>query len=203
MTIMPIKETIIEILPLMVKLRPVIKMTDDQFFEFCQINGDLRIERTAIGDIIIMPPTGGETGNYNAELTIELGTWNRRKKLGVVFDSNTGFKLPIGSNRSPDVSWIQLDKWNQLTPEQKQKFPPIAPDFVIELMSPTDNLKETQAKMQEYMDSGVRLGWLIYRLEKRVEIYRQGQDKEVLINPQFLSGEDVLPQFVLDLSLVW
>lgn len=186
-----------------INLEPICQMTDEQFYQLCQKNPDIMFERNPKGELIIMPPTGGETGKTNSELNAEFVFWNRQKKLGVVFDSNTGFKLPIGSNRSPDVSWIRLDRWNQLTPEQQQKFPPIAPDFVLELMSPTDNLKNTQSKMQEYVDSGVRLGWLLYRTEKRVEIYRQGKEKEVLINPQSLSGEDVLLDFVLDLSLIW
>lgn len=150
-----------------------------------------------------MPPTGGETGKRNAKLTARFVLWNEQTQLGEVFDSSTCFKLPSGSERSPDVSWIQYTRWNVLTPEQREKFPPIAPDFVLELMSPSDSLSETQAKMQEYMLAGVKLGWLFDRKTRRVEIYRQGQAKEVLNSPSSLSGEEVLPGFILDLQIVW
>ncbi|WP_449418649.1 Uma2 family endonuclease [Phormidium nigroviride] len=181
----------------------VIKITDEQFYQLCQDNPDLKFERNAKGEIIVMPPTGGETGNRNFEISVDFGIWNRQTKLGVCFDSSTCFKLPNGADRSPDVSWIKQERWDTLTPEQKEKFPPIAPDFVLELMSPTDTLKETQSKLQEYIDNGVRLGWLINRKTRRVEIYRQGQDVEVLQSPSELSGEDVLPGFVLNLQTIW
>jgi Uma2 family endonuclease len=150
-----------------------------------------------------MAPTGGETGKRNAKLTARFVLWNEQTQLGEVFGSSTCFKLPNGSDRSPDVSWIQLERWNALTPEQREKFPPIAPDFVLELMSPSDSLSVVQAKMQEYMDAGVKLGWLINRKSGRIEIYRQGQTKEVLEFPTSLSGEEILPGFVLDLQIVW
>ncbi|MDB9511126.1 Uma2 family endonuclease [Kamptonema animale CS-326] len=181
----------------------VIKITDEQFYQLCQDNPDVKFERNAKGEIIVMPPTGGETGNRNFEISVDFGIWNRQTKLGVCFDSSTCFKLPNGADRSPDVSWIKQERWDTLTPEQKEKFPPIAPDFVLELMSPTDTLKETQSKLQEYIDNGVRLGWLINRKTRRVEIYRQGQDVEVLQSPTELSGEDVLPGFVLNLQTIW
>ena len=173
------------------------------FQQICQNNPELKFELNTQGDLIIMSPTGGETGNYNAEITTEFVIWNRQKKLGKVFDSSTCFKLPLGSNRSPDVAWITLERWEQLTPEQKQTFPPIAPDFVLELMSPTDNLKDVQDKMQEYLDSGVKLGWLINPKTRIVEIYRQGQTKEFLENPRYLYGENVLVDFILDLTDIW
>jgi Uma2 family endonuclease len=150
-----------------------------------------------------MSPTGGETGNYNSEINADFVIWNRQSKLGICFDSSTCFQLPSGANRSPDVSWIEKSRWEALTPEQKQKFPPIAPDFVLELMSPTDSLKDTQDKMEEYMNNQVKLGWLINRKTRRVEIYRQGQEKEVLECPTELSGEDILPGFVLNLKTLW
>jgi len=178
-------------------------MTDDQFFDLCQKYADFKLERNAQGDLIVMPPTGGDTGNYNFELTTEFGIWNRQTKLGVGFDSSTGFKLPNGAERSPDVSWIAKDRWEALTPEQRKKFPPICPDFVLELMSASDNLAVAQVKMQEYQENGVKLGWLIQRYTKRVEIYRQGQSVEVLMSPKTLLGEDVLPGFVLDLNRIW
>jgi len=150
-----------------------------------------------------MPPTGGETSNRNAGLTAQIWVWNEQTQLGKVFDSSGGFKLPNGADRSPDASWVKLECWNALTPEQKTKFAPLCPDFVVELLSPSDSLKDTQEKMKEYRDNGARLGWLINRRTKQVEIYRQGQDVEVLENPVTLSGEDVLPGFILDLEPIW
>ncbi len=181
----------------------IVKLTDDQFYQLCQDNPDVKLERNQWGELIIMPPTGGETGNRNSELNAELVFWNRKSLLGKVFDSSTCFKLPNGSDRSPDVSWIQLERWNTLSEQQREKFPPIAPDFVLELMSPSDQLGDVQEKMQEYMAAGVRLGWLLNRKTRRVEIYRQGQEVEILDSPTCLSGEDVLPGFVLDLSIVF
>ncbi|MBW4575783.1 MAG: Uma2 family endonuclease [Aphanothece sp. CMT-3BRIN-NPC111] len=186
-----------------VNFNPIIKLTDDQFYQLCRANPDVKFERNAKGELIIMPPTGGETGNRNVEIAADFVIWNRQTKLGKVFDSSTCFKLPNDADRSPDVSWIQQERWDALTPEQKEKFPPIAPNFVLELMSPTDSLKETQSKMQEYMDNQVRLGWLINRKTRQVEIYRLGQRVEVLESPTELSGEDVLPGFVLNMQIVW
>ncbi|UKO97538.1 Uma2 family endonuclease [Nostoc sp. UHCC 0870] len=184
-------------------LNPIVKLTDDQFYQLCRKNPDVKLERNAKGEIIIMPPTGGETGNRNFEIAVEFGVWNRQHKLGVCFDSSTCFKLPNGANRSPDVAWIKKDRWDALTPEQQKKFPPIAPDFVLELMSPSDDLKDTQAKMQEYIDNQVKLGWLINPQARQVEIYRQGKPVEILDSPTKLSGEDILPGFILDLQIVW
>ena len=186
-----------------IDLSSVIKLTDDQFYELCQKNSDVKFERNAKGELIIMSPTGGETGNCNAEITIDFGIWNRQTKLGKVFDSSTGFKLPNGAERSPDVAWIKQERWDTLTSAQKEKFPPIAPDFVLELMSPSDTLRKTQDKMQEYMENQIKLGWLIDRKTSRVEIYRQGKEVEVLESPTQLSGEDVLPGFVLKMQTVW
>lgn len=180
-----------------------IKLTDEQFFQLCQDNRDLRFERNANGDLIIMPPTGGETGNRNAGITAQVWVWNDQNQLGIVFDASTGFKIPNGADCSPDASWVSLQRWNALTPEQKQKFVALCPDFVIELRSPSDNLKTIQEKMQEYIENGTRLGWLIDRQSKKVEIYRQGREVEILENPASLSGEDVLPGFVLNLVPIW
>ncbi|MCA2707828.1 MAG: Uma2 family endonuclease [Microcystis sp. M015S2] len=179
------------------------QLSDEQFFQLCQDNRDLRLERNAKGDLIIMPPTGGETGNSNAGITAQLWLWNNLNKLGVVFDSSTGFKLPNGADRSPDAAWIPLDKWQALTPQQKERFLPLSPDFVIELMSPSDNIETARKKMQEYLDNGTRLGWLINRKTREVEIYRQGQAVEILTNPESLSGENILPEFSLNLTLIW
>ncbi|MEG4984156.1 Uma2 family endonuclease [Microcoleus sp. BR0-C5] len=186
-----------------INFNSIAQITDDQFYQLCRENPDVKFERNAKGEIIVMPPTGGETGNYKFEIATDFGIWNRQTKLGICFDSSTCFKLPCGANRSPDVSWIKKERWDALTPEQKQKFPPIAPDFVLELMSPTDSLKDTQDKMQEYMNNHVKLGWLINRKTRRVEIYRQGQEMEVLECPTELSGEDILPGFVLNLKTLW
>ncbi|PSB00723.1 Uma2 family endonuclease [Merismopedia glauca] len=186
-----------------VNLNPLVEMTDEQFYWLCRANPDLKLERNSQGELIIMSPTGGETGNRNSEIGADLVFWNRRTKLGKVFDSSTCFKLPNGGNRSPDVAWVRQDSWDALTAEQKEKFPPLAPDFVLELMSPTDILTETQAKIREYMTSGVKLGWLIHRQTRTVEIYRLGHEVETLESPTTLSGEDVMPGFVLELQSVW
>lgn len=188
---------------LIVNLNPVIELTDEQFFHLCQANRDLRFERTATGELIIMSPTGGETGNRNAGLTAQVWLWNEQNKLGVVFDSSTGFKLPNGADRSPDAAWVKLERWNALTQEQQTRFLPLCPDFVVELLSPSDSLKVTQEKMKEYQENGIRLGWLINRKSRQVEIYRIGQEVEVLESPATLSGEDVLPGFVLNLEAIW
>lgn len=181
-------------------LRPALTLTDEQFAEICQNNRDLRFERTAKGELVIMAPTGGETGRRNVELAAEFVLWNRRTRMGVVFDSSTGFKLPNGSTRSPDVAWVAMERWNALTPEQQRRFVPLCPDFALELKSPSDDLADLQAKMQEYLDNGLNLGWLIDPEQQRVEIYRPGQSVETLTNPTTLSGDALLPGFVLDLA---
>ncbi|MHC5723615.1 MAG: Uma2 family endonuclease [Nostoc sp.] len=188
---------------LTVNLQSVLELTDEQFFQICQANRDLKFERTASGELIIMPPTGGETGNKNARITQQLMNWTDADGTGIAFDSSTCFKLPNGADRSPDASWIKLERWDALTEEEKQKFPPICPDFVIELLSPSDSLKVAQEKMREYIDNGVRLGWLINRKSRQVEIYRQGKEVEVLESPVTLSGEDVLQGFILNLEAIW
>ncbi len=179
------------------------KLTDEQFYQICQDNRDLRFERNVNGDMVIMPPTGGETSDRNSEINFQLRFWNKSNELGKVFESSGGFKLPNGAERSPDAAWISLEKWNNLTPKQQQKFLPLCPDFVIELRSPTDRLKSLQDKMKEYLDNGTRLGWLINRQDQQVEIYRQGREIEILDNPQTVSGEDVLPNFILNLASIW
>jgi Uma2 family endonuclease len=180
-----------------------INLTDEQFWQLCRDNDDLQFERTATGELIIMSPTGSETGERNADLIFQLQAWNRQYKLGKVFDSSSGFKLPNGADRSPDASWIKLDRWNALTSEEKERFAPLCPDFVVELMSPNDSLAKTRNKLQEYMDNGAKLGWLINRKQKQVEIYRPQEQPEILTNPETVSGVDVLPGFILDLSTIW
>jgi len=186
-----------------VNLEPITKLTRAQFYELCAANPELKLERSANGELVIMSPTGGETGAWNSDITIDLGLWNRQSGTGKAFDSSTGFSLPRGSDRSPDAAWIPIEKWNALTPAQRKKFLPLCPDFAIELLSPTDSWIKGLAKMQEYQDNGARLGWLINRKDREVEVYRIGQSKEVLQNPISLSGEDVLPEFVLSLAEIW
>lgn len=180
-----------------------INLSDEQFFQLCQRNRNLRFERNAKGDLIIMPPTGGATGNRNIEIAYQLQKWSRANQLGIAFDSSTGFRLPNGANRSPDASWITLAKWQGLTPSQREKFLPLAPDFVIELLSPSDTLKDAQGKMQEYIDNGTQLGWLINPTRKEIEVYQQGKEIDILVNSQTVSAVDVLPNFQLDLELIW
>ncbi|MBE9235783.1 Uma2 family endonuclease [Anabaena aphanizomenioides LEGE 00250] len=177
-----------------------VDLTDDQFYQLCQKNSDLKFERTAKGDLIIMPPVGGESGNREAEMIADLVFWNRQTKLGYTLSSSTIFKLPNGGDRSPDAAWIKKEHWEALTPEQKRKFPPIAPDFVIELRSATDNIETLRSKMQEYMDAGVKLGWLINPEQQQVEIYRLGKDVEIRNLPTELLGEEILPGFILNLD---
>ena len=188
---------------LTVNLESAITITDQQFYQLCRQNPDLKFERTAEGNLVIMSPTGGETGNRNGRLTQQLFNWSDNNELGIVFDSSTGFKLPNGADRSPDAAWVALERWQALTPEQQAQFVPLCPDFVVELMSPSDSLSKAQEKMTEYLDNGVRLGWLINRKERFVEIYRPNQSVEKLENPTQLSGEDVLPGFILKLSYIW
>lgn len=184
-------------------LELTLDLTDEQFFELCQKNQNLKFELNPSATLIIMSPTGGETSNRNIELSYQLQSWSRQNNLGKAFDSSGGFKLTNGAIRSPDVSWIRSDRWLSLTPQQRAKFLPLSPDFVIELRSATDSLKSLQDKMNEYRDHGVKLGWLIDPENQRVEIYRPQQEVEILDNPQSIAGEDVLPGFVLDLTFLW
>ena len=175
-------------------------ISDRTLAQLCRENPDLRFETDAQGKLIVMSPTGSESGKRNGDLFGQIWYWNRQTKLGVVFDSSTGFKLSNGATRSPDVSWIAINRWNSLSDKQKRGFAPIDPDFVIELMSPTDNLLTTQQKMNEYINCGVKLGWLINPDAKEVEIYRHGRDKEVVNHPSSLSGEELLPGLIVDLA---
>ena len=185
------------------RLELKIHLTQSQFWQLCQENDDLRFERTATGELIIMSPTGGSTGERNSDLNFQLRAWNRKNNLGKVFDSNTGFTLPNGADRSPDASWVKQESWDSLTPEEQDKFVPLCPDFVVELMSPSDSLPKTREKMFEYIENGALLGWLINRKKREVEIYRPQQEVEILANPQTISGENILPGFVLDLETIW
>ncbi len=180
-----------------------VNLTEEQFFQLCINNRNFQFERNSNGDLIIMSPTDGETSNRNAGITGQLWMWNYQNNQGIVFDSSGGFKLPNGADRSPDASWIPLEKWDNLTPQQKQRFLPFAPDFVIELLSPSDKIETTQHKMLEYLENGTKLAWLINRKTRQVEIYRQNQEVEILDQPQTLSGENILPNFVLNLETIW
>ncbi|MDJ0649036.1 MAG: Uma2 family endonuclease [Xenococcaceae cyanobacterium MO_188.B19] len=199
------------------------KITAQQFEQLATYEQEARLELTASGELIIMSPTGGSAGRKNRRLTQQLGNWTDKNGAGEAFDSSTVFVLPNGARKSPDASWVKLDRWNELTLEQQDGFPPIVPDFVIELVSASDlknqryqdlQLKMTsdpapsygareRARMQEYIDNGVKLGWLIEPKTKTVEIYRPGKSVEVLNNPKSISGEDILPGFILDLSNIF
>ena len=179
-----------------------LRVTDDQFLEIVKANPELRLERSATGELIILSPTGSEGGNYNFELGVDFGNWNRQSRTGKAFDSSSGFRLPNGAIRSPDVAWVSSDRWNALTADERKGFAPICPDFVIELMSESDTLDELQAKMREYIENGCRLGWLIHPKTKTVEIYRPDQPPETVPLSVPLSGEDLLPGFVLNLQTI-
>ncbi|MBE9228671.1 Uma2 family endonuclease [Phormidium sp. LEGE 05292] len=181
----------------------MLQVSHEQFVELALANRDLQLERTATGELIVMPPTGSETGNKNFDISGQIWYWNRQTKLGVAFDSSSGFHLPNEADRSPDAAWIRQERWDALTKEQQESFAPICPDFVLELRSKNDNMEPLRAKMREYLENGASLGWLIDRKNQKVEIYRQNRDVEVLDRPLSLSGEDVLPGFVLDLTEVW
>jgi Uma2 family endonuclease len=190
-------------MPTIIKLHPAVQMSDDQFFEFCQENPDYRFERTANQEIIVLSPTGSESGNRNANLTVQVGIWTEQNGTGLIFDSSTGFTLPNGAVRSPDIAWIQTSKWDAIPPEQRKKFAPICPDFVVELRSETDDLTMLQTKMAEYISNGALLGWLIDPIDKQVYVYQPNATMQQLNTPATLSGDPVLPGFVLDLNKIW
>ena len=174
-------------------------MSSEEFFAFCQLNDDLRIERAADGQMIIMAPTGSETGNRNSEINAEIVFWNRVHKLGVTFDSSTGFTLPNGAERAPDTAWIRKERWEALSPQEKKKFAPIAPDFVLELRSEDQSLSELREKMDEYMDCGCRLGWLIDPQNRRSYVYNENGEIQTVSFEEKLSGGEVMP----GLEVVW
>ena len=189
--------------PLTIWLEPAICMTEEQFVEFCAQNSELRIERTKEGALEIMPPAKGYTGNQNIEAAVQLAIWAKQDGRGVVFDSSEGFTLPNGAVRSPDVSWVLRSRLDAMTEEDRESFWRICPDFVIEIRSATDRLSTLQAKMQEYIDNGARLGWMIDPIGRRAYVYRPGVAVEVLDMPQTLSGEPELAGFELDLGAIW
>ena len=187
---------------LVVRMPPDVQLTDDQFFEFCQLNRDLRIERSKTGELLIMPPTDSETGNREGNLFGQLWMWSEEDGTGICFSSSTGFTIS-GVPISPDASWMTLEKWNALPAEERVKFAAICPEFVAELRSPSDTLKGLQEKMQDYIEAGAKLGWLIDRKQRKVYIYRPATIAECLENPPTISGDPVLPGFVLNLSKIW
>jgi len=189
--------------PLIVHLQPVLELSDEQFYEFAQINRDLRIERNAQGELIIMPPTGGETSQRNAEITMQLRLWAKSDGSGATFDSSTGFRLPNGAVRSPDASWIRQSRLAGVSDEEKKKFISLCPDFIIELRSATDSLIVLKEKMQEYLDNGAQLGLLLDPEQRRVYAYRPGAEVEESESPETISGEPILSGFILDLREIW
>jgi Uma2 family endonuclease len=196
--------TVVHTQPLILHLTPTLRrMSDHEFFEFCRINQEWRIERTAGGDLLIMPPTGGETGRRNFTLIGAFSSWVEADATGIGFDSSTGFALPNGAKRSPDLAWISRSRWEALSEAERKEFPPLCPDFVVELRSPSDALDTLKAKMQEYMDNGARLGWLIDPPGRAVYIYRPNVAVIQLTNPQQIAGDPELPGFVLDLRRIW
>lgn len=191
-------------LPIVLDFRSVLeKISDDEFENFCRHNPDVQIELSKEGEIIIMPPTGGETGIRNFSLIFEFGKWMEKNQTGVGFDSSTIFKLPNGAKRSPDLAWTKNEKWNALSADEKKKFPPLCPDFVIELRSPSDSIKNLQNKMREYAENGAALGWLIDPLERKVYVYRPAEEVEILENPKSVSGAPLLANFSLDMEKIW
>lgn len=179
------------------------KLSEQDFYDLCQANPDLRIELTKEGDMLLMPPTGGETGGSNFNLTSEFGAWVKFDKRGKGFDSSTGFALPNGAKRSPDLAWVKRERWEALTSEQRRVFPPLCPDFVVELRSVSDSISQLQEKMQEYMDNGAQLGWLIDTKERQVHVYRPNQPVEALDDPASISGEPLLTGFTLNMEEIW
>jgi Uma2 family endonuclease len=193
----------LDYLPLSIYLRPVLDLSDDEVFELSRNNRDLRIERSSNGELIIMPPTGGEIGDKNAEITMQLRLWSKKDRTGKSFDSSTGFRLPNGALRSPDASWVSNAELELLTAEQKRKFLPLCPEFLVELKSSTDNLLKLQEKMEEYLNNGMKLGLLIDTDSLKIYIYRKGGVVEVQDQPDSISCEPILPGFTLDLTDIW
>jgi Uma2 family endonuclease len=185
------------------RIRPVAPVSDDDFWELCRANPDLRIERTAEGDIIVMPPTGGKTGRRNLRLGAAILAWADKDGTGIAFDSSTGFRLPNGAERSPDASWVRNERWNALSDKEQERFPPLCPDFVVELRSPSDPLEDLHAKMREYIENGARLGWLIDPKSRTAWVYQPDREPACLREPTSLSGEPVLSGLEVDLSVVW
>ena len=178
-------------------------VTPEQFEELCSKYSDLRLELTSTGELIVMPPTASETGAHNASLTYQLMAWTKKDGSGICFDSSTGFTLPNGAIRSPDASWIKCEKWELLTKEERKGFGPFCPEFVVELRSASDRLTQLRAKMEEYIENGASLGWLIDPFERRIHVYRPNQEIVILENPETVSGDPLLPGFTLNMTELW
>ena len=189
--------------PLVLHFPPGKRMTAKEYFDFCMANPDLRLEQSSTGEIIVMSPTGGWSSGRNSQITMQLAVWAEKDGTGMAFDSNAEFRLPGGSARSPDASWVLLTRWNALTPEEQEEFPPLCPDFVLELRSHSDRLKVLKEKMEEYQANGARLGWLVDPYTKKVHVYRPNREPEILDDPKTVSGESVLPGFELDLTKIF
>jgi Uma2 family endonuclease len=181
------------------RLAPVVRLDDEQLFDFCQLNRDLRIEREAGGALVLMAPVGGVSSARNLELCRQLANWAERDGSGVAFDSSVGFILPNGAMRSPDAAWLRRERWEALRPDEREKFVPLCPEFVVELRSPSDRLTVLQRRMRELMRNGAQLGWLIDPARRSIHVYRSGEAVQTLLAPGSLSGEALLPGFVLDL----
>ena len=191
-------------LPIVLNFQDVLKkMTDDEFENFCRRNPDVQIELTKEGELVIMPPTGGKTGVRNFSLIVEFGKWLDKDQSGVGFDSSTVFVLPNGAKRSPDLAWVKKERWDELSEEEKERFPPFCPDFVVELRSPSDSLNNLQTKMEEYIENGASLGWLIDPQERKIYVYRPNLEPEILENPESVSGEPLLKNFSLKTTKFW
>jgi Uma2 family endonuclease len=189
--------------PMVIHFQPVVNLSDEQLFDFCQVNRELRIERNEQGELIIMPPAGSETGDRNSEINMQLRIWAKRDGTGKAFDSSAGFTLPNGAMRAPDAAWLPLSKWNALTAKQRKKFAPVCPDFVVELRSPTDSLATLKEKMLEYRANGAELGLLVDPEQRRVYVYRRNRKTRILEDPKTVACDPVLPGFVLDLREIW
>jgi Uma2 family endonuclease len=184
-------------------LTTILKVSDQQFYDFCRTNPDLRIERNAKGEIIVMPPAFADTGNRNGRVFGQLFVWSETDSTGEAFDSSSGFTLPNGATRSPDAAWILSNRWNALKPEQQASFAPIVPDFVVELRSSSDTLVSLKEKMEEYIANGVRLGLLIDRKNCQVHVYRPNRSPEILDNPESVNCEPEMPMFALKMARIW
>jgi Uma2 family endonuclease len=189
--------------PVIVRFSPVLELSDDQFYEFCQLNADLRIERTAQGEVIIMTPAGGEAGGRNLSVGAFLWNWAKQDGRGIAFDSSTGFILPNGATRSPDASWVQRERLRALSPAQKQKFLPLCPDFVVELRSPSDRVSDLQDKLEEYIANGAQLGWLLIPETHTAILYQPNAEPQEIVDPAELTGDPLLPGFTLPLAEIW
>lgn len=188
---------------IVIKLRPDTPLSDDEFFDFCQKFPIEHVEQTAEGEIIIMPPTGFETGDSNSELNMQLRIWSKKDGRGRTTDSNGGYILPNGAKRAPDAAWILKTRVDQIPKKKRAKFLPLCPDFIVEMTSPSDGLKDVQEKMREYIENGAQLGWLIHAKTKQIFVYRPDSEVETLENPETVSGEPLLTDFKLDVREIW